>query len=1103
MKKKFYERIFHDGGRFKKLILIMRLSFIMLLISSLTVIGNTYSQSTKFSFQLSKATIKDVFQKIENTSEFIIVYSDNMIDVSREVSVKVSDVPVEKILDQILKESGNGYEIKDRQIVITERRALPNSSLMSQKHEVKGVVKTADGNSLPGATIVEKGTTNGTITDFDGKFTLTVSKQPAVISFSFVGYTTVEMEFKGQTTMSVVLQEESIGIEEVVAVGYGVQRKSDLTGATNRLSEKDLNKSLATSPVEMMQGRIAGVNITQNNGEPGGGMTVRVRGSSSIRSGQEPLYVVDGIPLDNSNLTPTGGSAAGYGSGGSKNPLGFINPEDIESIDILKDASSTAIYGARGANGVVLVTTKKGKKGESTITFDSYVGMSTIREKMDVLSADEFRSYTRANGTKLLDLGASVNWQDQIFRTAVTQNQALGWSGGTDKSSYHLSLGYLDQQGIVHNSGIKKLNGSIKLTQKAFNDRLLLTGSLMASQQEDSRLPISEASGSGYEGDLIITALKSNPTFPIRNADGTYYQHTTDQRNPVAMMNLVDDKVNTLRVVANVSAEYEIIKGLKYKLNIGLDRTNAERRVNQDQQLSYLSNKGQANINGIIANNKLIENYITYATQIGKDHSFNFLLGHSYQNFNGTSSNIFVNGFTVQGIKYTDNLGYGNFSASVSSSAAYERELQSFFGRVNYSLMDKYLLTFTMRRDGSSKFGANNKYGNFPSAALAWRVLQEDFMKDVHLFSNLKVRLGWGLTGNQEIPDKISLMSVGTASNANFSSNGVLIPGITFNRTPNPDIKWETTKQINVGLDFGFLKDRLSGTFDVFSKKTTDVLLEISAKAPAPTSTQWQNVPGLEIINNGVELGLTGVMIDKQGLKWDATFNVSSIKNNVKGLKTSIVTGAAAGQGLSGTFVQLIANDQPIGSFYGMVFEGFDSNGISQYKKDASGNVVKEFLGSALPDLTYSLSSSLKIKGFDASMFWYGTQGNKVYNNTANALFVKGTLDKSSNVRADIATSSESPSNSNAFSSRFIEDGSFLRLANLTVGYTFNTKSIKWLSKLRVYATGNNLLLITKYKGFDPEVNSDASSNNVPSLGVDYSSFPKSRTFTFGVNLQF
>jgi len=1103
MKKKFHQRIFHDFGRFKKLFLIMRLSFIMLLVSSLTVIGNSYSQSTKFSFQLSKATIKDVFQEIEQNSEFIIVYSDNMIDVSREVSVKVADVTVERILDQVLKESGNGYEIKDRQIVITEHKGLPFDGLMAQKHELKGLVKTPDGSPLPGATVVEKGTTNGTITDFDGKFTLNVSKLPAVISFSFVGYTTVEMEYKGQATINVELKEESIGIEEVVAVGYGVQRKSDLTGATNRLSDKDMNKSLATSPVEMMQGRIAGVNITQNNGEPGGGMTVRVRGSSSIRSGQEPLYVVDGIPLDNSNLTPTGGSAAGYGSGGNKNPLGFINPEDIESIDILKDASSTAIYGARGANGVVLVTTKKGKKGESTITFDSYVGVSEIREKMDVLSPDEFRSYTRANGTKLLDKGASINWQDEIFRSAITNNQALGLSGGSDKSTYHLSLGYLDQQGIVNNSGIKKLNGSIKLTQKAFADKLLLTASMLASQQEDSRMPISEASGSGYEGDLIITALKSNPTFPIYNADGTYYQHTTDQRNPVAMMNLVDDKVNTLRVVANMSAEYEIIKGLKYKLNVGLDRANAERRVNQDQQLSYLSNKGEANINGIIANNKLIENYITYATKIGKEHSFNFLLGHSYQNFNGTSNNSNIKGFTVQGIKYTDNLGYGISSTAVVTSAAYERELQSFFGRVNYSLRDRYLLTFTMRRDGSSKFGTNNKYGNFPSAALAWRVLEEDFMKDIHVFSNFKVRLGWGLTGNQEIPDKVSLMSVGTASNANFLTNGILIPGITFNRTPNPDIKWETTKQINFGLDFGFLKDRLSGTFDVFSKKTTDVLLQISSKDPAPTSTQWQNVPGLEIVNTGVELGLTGVIIDKQGLKWDATFNAAHIKNNVQGLGTSIVTGAAAGQGLSGTFVQLIANDQPIGSFYGMVFEGFDSNGISQYKKDASGNVVKEFLGSALPKITYSISSSLKIKNFDASIFWYGTQGNKVYNNTANALFVKGTLDKSSNVRSDIATSAESASNSNAFSSRFIEDGSFLRLANLTFGYTFNTKSIKWLSKLRVYATGNNLLLITKYKGFDPEVNSDASSNNVPSLGVDYSSFPKSRTFTFGVNLQF
>jgi len=1102
MKKK-REILFPLGDEMRLRIRKMKLTFLLtfLVIASF---GNSFSQVT-LSLNFKNANIRDVLATIEKKTDYIFIYKDDVLYGTKEISGDFQDAKFDEVLKSICAQSNVDYEVRDRQIILKEKVTVMVSDLQQpQKKEISGIVKDSKGEPIPGATVLVKGTTIGITTDMDGKFQLSVPVDAKVLIVSFIGMKAQEMTLSGKTSFLIALEEEAYAIDEVVAVGYGVQRKSDLTGATNRLSEKDMVKTLASSPVEMIQGRIAGVNITQNSGEPGAGMTVRIRGASSIRSGQEPLYVVDGIPLDNSNLTPTGGTAAGYGSGGNKNPLGFINPEDIESIDILKDASSTAIYGARGANGVVLVTTKKGKKGESKITVDSYMGVSTIREKMNMLSADQFRAYTRADGAKLLDKGASTDWQNQIFRSAVTQNHALGLSGGSDRSSYHFSLGYLDQQGIIHNSDMKKLNASMKLTQKAFNDKLLLTASLMASQQEDTRMPISEASGSGYEGDLIITALKSNPTFPIYNADGTYFQYTTAQRNPVAMMNLVDDRTNTLRVVANISAEYEIIKGLKYKLNIGLDKANAERRVNQDNQLTYLANHGQANINGLTATNKLIENYVTYATKFGTDHSFNFLLGHSYQNFSGNTNNLYVYGFTVQGIKYTDNLGYGNFSSSVSSSSAYERELQSFFGRVNYALRDRYLMTFTVRRDGSSKFGTNNKYGNFPSAALAWRMMEEDFMKNVNLFSNLKVRLGWGLTGNQEIPDKISLMSVGTATNANMLSNGNLIPGITFNRTPNPDIKWETTNQINFGIDFGFLKDRLSGTIDLFNKKTTDVLLEIASKDPAPTSTQWQNVPGLEIKNNGIEIGLTGVMIEKPGLKWDATFNVARIKNKVSGLKTApILTGAASGQGLSGTFTQEIANDQPIGSFYGMVFEGFDSSGLGIYKKDANGTIVKEFLGSALPDFTYSLSSSLTFKGFDASMFWYGTQGNKVYNNTANALFLKGPLENSGNVRADIATNSESPTNSNAYSSRFIEDGSFLRLANITFGYTFNTKSIKWLSKLRVYATGNNLLLITKYKGFDPEVNINASNNNVPSLGVDYSTFPKSRTFTFGVNLQF
>ena len=1094
---------FPDRGSQKKLWKIMKLTIGMLIGFIMTVSANTYSQNTRLDINLQNTTIKGLFGYIEQNSEFVFLYRSEDFNTSKKVSIDVKGGTINEILDQALKEEKVVYDVYERQIVIQKAAESVVNAEQPQKKDISGKVSDSKGEPITGATVLVKGTTVGITTDFDGKFKLSIPADAKTLVFSFVGMKTQEVAIAGKTNFTVSLEDETIALDEIVAVGYGVQRKSDLTGASSRVSEKDMNKSIASSPVEMVQGRVPGVNVTQNNGEPGGGMTVRVRGSNSIRSGQEPLYVVDGIPLDNTNLTPTGGTAAGYGSGGNKNPLGFINPEDIETIDILKDASSTAIYGARGANGVVLITTKKGKKGEGIITFDSYMGVSNIREKMNVLSPSQFRNYTRADNSKLLDLGASTNWQDQIFRTAITQNYAIGLSGGGEKNTYNASFGYMDQEGIVYNSGVKKLNGSLKITQKAFNDRLLLTASLVASKQEDSRVPISEANGSGYEGDLIITALKSNPTFPVFNADGSYYQHSLDQRNAVAMMNLVDDKVNTLRVLANVSAEIEIIKGLKYKLNVGLDRANVERRVNQNKQLTYLSNKGEANINGIIANNMLIENYITYLTKIGQDHSFNFLLGHSYQDFNGNSHNTDVQGFVVEGIKYTDNLQYGNFSAANVSSAAYKRELQSFFGRINYSLRDKYLMTFTMRRDGSSKFGANNKYGNFPSAALAWRVNDEDFMKNVGLFSNLKVRLGWGITGNQEIPDKVSLLAVGTQTDANVYSNGVLLPGITFKRTPNPDIKWESTEQINFGLDFGFLKNRLTGTFDLFRKVTTDVLLEIPAKAPSPTATQWQNVPGLKIKNNGIELGLTGVMISKKDLNWEATVNVAGIKNNVTGLPTPIRTALAAGQGLSGTYVQLIANNQPIGSFYGMVFQGFDASGVSKYKMDSNGVAVQEFLGSALPDMTFSFSTTLKYKKFDVSMFWYGTQGNKVYNNTANALFVKGTLDKSSNVRADIATSVESPGNSNAFSSRFIEDGSFLRLSNLTFGYTINTKSIKWISKLRVYATGNNLLVLTNYKGFDPEINSDASSNGVPSLGVDYSSFPKSRTFTFGVNLQF
>jgi iron complex outermembrane receptor protein len=1091
------------GLNLPKIFRIMKLFSLFILACLLHVSAATKAQNSRLNITGKNMTIEKVMSQIEDQSEFSFFYNAKEVDLSKYVDIDIKDQSIEAVLNELLRDTGLTYTISNKLVIIHQGNENV-TSMNNQQGEVTvtGTVTDDTGFELPGVSVLEKGTTNGTITNSMGKYKLKV-KSDAVLQFSFIGMKAQEVSVAGQSVINVNLMEETIGLEEVIAIGYGVTRKSDLTGASSRLTTEEMNKAVATSPVEMMQGRVSGVNITQNSGEPGAGMSVRIRGSNSIRSGQEPLYVVDGVPLDNANLTPAGGSAAGYGGGANKNPLSFLNPDDIESMDILKDASSTAIYGARGANGVVIITTKKGKQGKASITYDGYVGVSKIREKLNILTASQFRSYSKADGSKLLDLGASTDWQDEIFRSGITHSHNLSYGGGTESFTYHTSLGYLNQEGIVEGTGMEKLNGSIKVTQKAFDGKLNLVANLTASHIEDLRAPITEQSGSGYEGDLILSALKLNPTFPIFNSDGTYYQHAIDQRNPVAMINLVDDVTQTDRILANMSAEYELIKNLKYKLNVGFDRSVAERRVNQNKQLSYLSNKGEADINHISANNRLIENYITYMTTINEDHSLNLLAGHAYQFVKVATSNINVNGFEVDDIKYTDNLGYGNFSTADVSSSAYERELQSFFGRINYGYKDKYLFTFTGRFDGSSKFGANKKYGFFPSAAFAWRISEEDFMKQNTTISNLKLRLGWGLTGNQEIPDKISLLSVGTNSSANGYFNGTLSPGITFIRTPNPDIQWETTIQTNIGIDFGFFDNRLSGTIDVFNKVTKDVLLEIAAKAPAATSTQWQNVPDLKIVNNGVELGLNGLLISKNNLTWDLGVNFAYIKNDVKNLPVKLIeTGNASGQGLSGTRVQIITNGQPVGTFYGMVYEGLDSNGISKYKTDADGNEVKEYLGTALPDYTYSLSSKLTYKNFDLSMFWYGSQGNKVYNNTANALFVKGSLDKGFNVTEDVLRSGESTSNSNAFSSRFIEDASFLRLANLTLGYTLKTKA-KWINSARFYLTGNNLILITDYTGYDPEVNVAADENGVPSIGIDYTQYPKPRTFTLGVNVKF
>lgn len=972
-----------------------------------------------------------------------------------------------------------------------------------QSIHVTGKVTDASvGESIPGVSIFVKNTTIGTTTDLSGKYALDV-EAGAELVFSFVGYIQQTIVVDQQLIIDVALEPAITGLDEVVVVGYGVQRKSDVTGATTSIGEGDFNSGVMVSPADMMKGRISGVQVTSNSGEPGVGSTVRIRGNSSIRGNQDPLYVIDGIPLTSSSANPSGISVAGVNASANSDPLSFLNPDDIESITVLKDASATAIYGSRGSNGVILVTTKKGEVGAGKLTYSAYASVSSLPKKLDLLNTSEFMAASQEGGYDLTNLGASTDWQDEIFRTAFTQSHNISYSGGTEKSNYYTSFGYLDQEGIIEKSGLTKYNGLFKASKKLFNDKLTISTNVSVSRTENSRVPIGETGG--YEGDVLISALRGNPTFPVYNSDGTYYQHSPTYRNPVAMIDLTDDVTTTDRVLGNLDATYEIFEGLTYKFNVGFDETSSTRKVTQNDELNYLVNGGQASISNVELSTVLMENYLTYTKKLNDVHNFTFLLGHSYQKFDDAGYGLEVDGFQNVDIDYINNLGYGEFSTSNTNSFRSVNELQSFYGRLNYNYDEKYLLTATFRADGSTRFGDNNKYGYFPSVGAAWRLIEEDFIKDMDVFENLKLRVGYGATGNQEIPNKISLLSIGTTANANYFFDGTnLSNGTTFIRTPNPDIQWETTTQSNIGLDFGFFSGKLSGSIDYFYKSTKDVLLLLTSLAPAPTSTMWANVPDMRIINSGVEMNITGVIVDKKDFNWTSTLNFSSVHNEVVDLPVEIIqTGVASGAGLSGTRVQVIKEGYPIGTFWGKEFLGFAADGTSIYAQDENGNDIEGDLGSALPSFTLSLNNSITYKQFDLSFFINGVFGNKVYNNTANALFSVTSFSKGNNLPADYLTTGESAVNTPEFSSRFIEDGSFVRLSNLTLGYQVDLKNKSVIKGLRLYVTGTNLFLITDYSGYDPEVNTSAPLDGVPSIGMDYTGYPTSRTIQFGLNAQF
>jgi len=1063
-----------------------------------------YSQQTRISLTIKNKTIKDVFREIESKSQFIFIFNDKVIDAKKKISVTASDETIDQILLKVLAGTNATYKISDRQIIIlnlNDPKKESGSVDNSASTTVSGVVLDFNNQPLAGVTISSKGTSVVVVSDKNGQFSI---KAPinSILALSYIGFKQQEVRINKES-LRIEMAEDSKLMDEVVVVGYGLVKKNDLTGAVSSLKERDFNKGVVTSPTDMIQGRVSGVAVTNSGGEPGAGVSVRIRGANSIRSGQDPLYVVDGIPLDITDIQPAGAAITGVGDSGNKNPLNFLNPDDIESIDVLKDASATAIYGSRGANGVVLVTTKKGKEGKTTINYSAYAGFSTLPSKYSVLNASEYNAARITKGLAADDKGYNTDWQDQIFRTAFTHNHAVSFGAGNRNSNYRASLSYMKEDGIIKKTGMEKYTGRINASLKGLKDHLLLEFGLTAARTNDQRAPLGQSGG--VEGDLLLSALKSNPTYPVYNADGTFYQVSNQVRNPLSMISLTNDNTQTDRLLANVTGTLSLFKGLNYKMNVAFDQTKAVRKVDQNYQLSYLSDGGTVDINNVEAGSSLIENYLTYDFSPAANHKVSLLAGQSYQRFKIYTYGLSETGFYTNDIEYINSLALSEKSdqAAVTSGVTIN-ELQSFFGRLNYNLLDKYLLTANFRADGSTKFGSNNKYGYFPSTALAWRMSEEEFIKRLNVFSNLKMRLGWGITGNQEIPSKISQASLGTTSGAVLDGGTSVTPGITVVRTPNPDLKWETTSQFNGGFDFDFFHGRLSGSIDLYSKSTSNILLQVASTMPSPAAQVWENVPGMKISNKGIELSLNGVLISKKDFTWNVGGNFSTYSNRVSNMNvSSIPTDYPSGPGITGTASQLIMNNEAIGTFYGYRFLGFDANGKSIFKTDAAGKPVKEVIGHALPKFTYNFTTNVAWKRFDLSLNFNGVYGNDVYNNLANIMNQSTLFSSGWNTTASAIKSTESLTNVLDYSSRFIESGSYLRLSNATVGYNVQLPRASWLSRLRVYASGNNLFTITKYSGYDPEVSAQRYTNGVPSIGVGWTSYPKARVFTVGVNAEF
>lgn len=1082
----------------------MRCSLLLFIMSIFQVQAiSGFAQKTELSLSFRNASVEAILSEIEEQSRFYFLCNRELIDLKRKTSIVVENQPIDKILDEIFRGTNVTYKIMDRQIVLSPDVSSFRRDQNLPPQELSGKVKGEDGTPLPGVTVIIKGTTQGTITNAGGDYFLSNVPADAILVFSFVGMRTQEVKVGGQTSIAVVMQEETIGIEEVVAVGYGTMKKRDLTGSVASVTSESLTVYPTRDAIQALQGMAAGVQVQSTNGAPGSGYNISIRGNNSINAGSDPLIVVDGFP--EATMPPS---------------------EDIQSIEILKDASSTAIFGSRGANGVILVTTRSGKTGKFQIDFNSSLSFQKEINRLEVLNATEYATYINEIDPGYYETpssyGIGTNWQDVIYRTGQLQNYQLSVSGGSDKITYYLSGNYYDQKGIIIHSGYSKYSFTSNIKAQVLE--WINVGANIFAQHTDLD-GVNSQTGGYYQPSVPDLAYKFMPTVGIYKEDGTYTITDRGERadNPYANATEYSQERISDITQGNFFAELDLLKGLKFRTVLGLNSVSG-------RSGRYVSSKterggavdGEANLSYYKHSDVASENYFTYTADFNEIHHLNAMAGYSYQSFHDEEMSIeTATDFPTDGFLYW-NLGAAT-GIPVFDSALEESKLVSFYGRLNYGFRSRYLFTFTARYDGSSRFAKNNKWAFFPSGAFAWNLMEEGFMAGISSISQLKFRASYGISGNQAVEPYQSLASL---TDVFTTSRGTIIPAIKPGTISNPNLTWESTAQTDIGIDVGLFESRFTLTADYYKKITSDLLFNVPVPKFSGFSTQLQNIG--EIENNGLEF-TAGAKILTGKLNWTTNANISFNRNKIRRLVeneaegNAIYYGTAPLEGASGLKTQILKEGEAVGTFYGFVYEGVlqagetpltNGEGVGGEKfKDITPDGIlndgdRTILGSPHPDFIWGWNNQFSYRNLDLNIFIQGSQGGQMIDYTRMELGImngrsnctKDVLDRWTATHTDTDIPRANMNRGHVFSDRWVEDASYARLKNITLGYNFDKNLIHRLKlrSARIYVSAQNLFTITGYKGVDPEVAYRSSNMNI---GLDYASYPNSKSVTVGINL--